>query len=191
MKKSIIGGVFKDQQEAIRAIEALYDMGYTKDDISIFAKDSDDVKSIEKGTNSDVTEKSSGRGKNAGKGFGIGAGTGGVLGGIAGIIAEIGLLAIPGIGVLAAAGPLATALSGAAIGAGGGGLVGALTGAGIPEEHAKEYEGHLNKGHIVVLVEADEQREDRVYSHFTDNNSLNTHTYPETGRVNNTTRNNL
>lgn len=185
MKKTIIGGVFRNQDEAIRAIEALHDMGYTKEDISIFAKDSDDVKGIQHETDSDVTEKDSGRGKNAGKGFGIGAGTGGVLGGIVGIIAEVGLLTIPGIGVLAAAGPLATALSGAAIGAGGGGLVGALTGAGIPEEHAKEYEGHLDKGHIVILVEADEDREEKVYGHFSDNNSLNTHTYPEHVRVNN------
>ncbi|MGM0846204.1 MAG: general stress protein [Bacillota bacterium] len=191
MKKSIIGGVFRNKDEASRAIEALHDMGYTKEDISIFAKDKDDVKGIEHETNADVTEKDSGRGKNAGKGFGIGAGTGGVLGGIAGIIAEVGLLAIPGIGVLAAAGPLATALSGAAIGAGGGGLVGALTGAGIPEEHAKEYEKYLNKGNIVVLVEADEDREEKVYGHFSRNNSLNTHTYPENVRVNNGSNTNL
>ena len=191
MSKTIIGGVFRNQDEAVRAIEALHDLGYSKEDISIFAKDKDDVKSIEHETNSDVTESESGRGKNAGKGFGIGAGTGGVLGGIAGIIAEIGLLTIPGVGVLAAAGPLATALSGAAIGAGGGGLVGALTGAGIPEEHAKEYEDHLNKGHIVVLVDAEEDRRDKVYGHFSENNSLNTHTYPERVRVNNTDNTNL
>jgi hypothetical protein len=191
VKKTIVGGVFRNQDEAIRAIEALHDLGYSKEDISIFAKDNDDVKNIEHETNSDVTESKSGRGKNAGKGFGIGAGTGGVLGGIAGIIAEVGLLTIPGIGVLAAAGPLATALSGAAIGAGGGGIVGALTGAGIPEEHAKEYEDHLNKGHIVVLVDADEDRRDKVYGHFSENNSLNTHTYPERVQVNNTNNTNL
>ncbi|WP_226671199.1 general stress protein [Metabacillus litoralis] len=184
MKTTIIGGVFRNQDEAVRAIEALHDLGYEKNDISIFAKDRDDVKSIQHETNNDVSETSSGRGKNAGKGFGIGAGTGGVLGGIAGLIAEIGLLAIPGIGVLAAAGPLATTLSGMAIGAGGGGLVGALTGAGIPEKHAQEYEDHLNKGHIVVLVEAEEEREDTVYDKFTYNNSLNTHTYPENVRRN-------
>ncbi|MGF2614896.1 low temperature-induced protein [Rossellomorea vietnamensis] len=191
MKKSIIGGVFRNKDEAVRAIEALHDMGYTKEDISIFAKDNDDVKGIQHETDSKVTEKDSGRGKNAGKGFGIGAGTGGVLGGIAGIIAEVGLLTIPGVGVLAAAGPLATALSGAAIGAGGGGLVGALTGAGIPEEHAKEYENYLNKGNIVVLVEADEDREDKVYGHFSNNNAMNTHTYPERVRVNNGSNTNL
>lgn len=185
MRTTIIGGVFRNQDEAVHGIKALHDLGYEKDDISIFAKDSDDVESIQQETNNNVTETSSGRGKNAGKGFGIGAGTGGVLGGITGLIAEVGLLAIPGIGVLAAAGPLATTLSGIAIGAGSGGIVGALTGAGIPEEHAKEYEDHLNQGHIVVLVEADEEREDRVYEKFTYNNALNTHTYPENVRGNN------
>ncbi|WP_227939374.1 general stress protein [Alkalihalobacillus deserti] len=183
MRKTIIGGVFRNPEEAVQAIEGLHDMGYKKEDISVFAKDSDDVKGIENETRSEVTEKDSGRGKNAGKGLGIGAGTGGVLGGITGIIAEIGLLAIPGIGVLAAAGPLATTLSGAAIGAGGGGLIGVLTGAGIPKEHAKEYEDYLNKGHIVVLVEADGEREDKLYGHFSNSNSLNTHTYPERVRI--------
>ncbi|MBP3950170.1 general stress protein [Bacillus suaedae] len=179
MKKNIIGGVFRNQEEAVPAIEGLHDLGYTKEEISVFAKDSDDVDGIEHATSEDVTKQSSGRGKNAGKGFGIGAGTGGVLGGIGGIIAEIGLLTIPGVGLLAATGPIATALSGAAIGAGGGGLVGALTGAGIPEEHAKEYEKYLDNGNIIVLVEADATREETVYNHFTRANSLNTHTYPE------------
>ncbi|WP_223701822.1 general stress protein [Sutcliffiella deserti] len=179
MNKTIIGGVFKNQEEAVRTIHALHDSGYTKDDISIFAKDKDDVKGIEKVTHGEVTKKDSGRGSNAGKGFGIGAGTGGVLGGIVGIIAEIGLLAIPGIGVLAAAGPLASVLTGAAIGAGGGGIVGALTGAGIPKEHAQEYETHLKKGHIVILVEADEKSKNDVYGHFSSNNSMNTHMYSD------------
>lgn len=185
MRKKIVGGVFRNQEEAVRAIEGLHELGYTKEDISVFAKDSDDVKGIENETRAEVTEKNSGRGKNAGKGFGIGAGTGGVLGGITGIIAEIGLLAIPGIGILAAAGPLATTISGVAIGAGGGGIVGALTGAGIPKEHAKEYEEYLNNGHIIVLVEADLEREDALYGQFTKNNSLNTHTYPEHIRAHN------
>ena len=185
MKNTIVGGVFRTQDEAIRAIEELHAMGYTKDEVSVFAKDSDDVDSIQDVTGTEVTKKDSGRAENAAKGLGIGAGTGGVIGGITGIIASIGLLAIPGIGVLAAAGPLATALTGAAIGASGGGLVGALTGAGIPEKHAREYETHLNNGHIVVLVEADEAREERLYSNFSTNNSLNSHMYADHVQVDN------
>src|SRR4051794_23258188 len=46
----------------------------------------------------------------AAEGAGIGAATGAVAGGAAGILASLGLLAIPGIGGLLAAGALATTL---------------------------------------------------------------------------------
>lgn len=102
MEKTIVGGVFRDSDEAIGAIRRLKEMGFDTNDLSIFAKDDDKLENIEDQTDVDVIENDSGRGKNAGKGAGIGAGTGGVLGGIAGLIAEIGLLSIPGIGVLVA-----------------------------------------------------------------------------------------
>lgn len=188
MTEKLIGGVFKEQEEANRAIRELKNKGYGKEDFSVFAKDKDDVKGIGKETNVDVTKESSGRGKNAGKGLGIGAGTGGVLGGLTGLLLEIGLLAIPGIGAVAAAGPLAATLAGAGVGAAGGGLVGALTGAGIPEEHAKEYEDHLKNGHIIVLVEEKGNAND-VYETFMHNNTKNANMYPQEN-VNDYNRNN-
>lgn len=179
MERKLVGGVFQNADEASRAIERLRDLGYVKNDISVMAKDSNKVEEIENNTQSDVevTEEGAKRGSNAGKGLGIGAGTGGVLGGIDGLIAEIGLLAIPGIGVLAAAGPLATTLSGAAIGAPGGGLVGALTGAGIPKENAQEYEKYMKEGHVLLLVEVDEGRHNEIQTIFNDTNSVNTNYY--------------
>lgn len=188
MAEKLIGGVFREAEEAERAIRELKNKGYGKDDFSVFAKDKDDVKGIGKETNVDVTQESSGRGKNAGKGLGIGAGSGGVLGGLTGLLLEIGLLAIPGIGAVAAAGPLAATLAGAGVGAAGGGIVGALTGAGIPEEHAKEYEQHLKNGHIIVLVEEKENAND-VYQTFMSNNTQNTNMYPN-DVVNNHNHNN-
>lgn len=177
MEKTIVGGVFRDSEEAVRSIERLKESGFNPHDISVLAKNDDELEEIEDRTDVEVMDEGSHRGANAGKGAGIGAGTGGVLGGIAGLIAEIGLLSIPGIGVLAAAGPLATTLSGAAIGATGGGIVGALTGAGIPENDAKEYEKFVKEGHILLLVEVDEEQRERVQTTFTDNRSLNTHMY--------------
>ncbi|TLS35367.1 general stress protein [Pseudalkalibacillus caeni] len=181
MDKRIIGGVFENQDNAIRAIEALKERGYDTEDFSVFAKSEDDVQELEDETNVELSgaEDDDNRGSNAAKGAGIGAGTGGVLGGIVGLIAEVGLLTIPGIGPIAAAGPIATTLSGAAIGAGGGSIVGALTGAGIPEDDAKEYEEYLKNGHILVLVEADAERENVVYGTFENNNTVNAHMYPE------------
>ncbi|SDJ86403.1 general stress protein [Sediminibacillus albus] len=183
MESKVIGGVFKKQEDAIKAIKDLQNKGYHKDDFSVFAKDSDDAEAIGDQTNTDITKDKSGRGKNAGKGLGIGAGTGGVLGGTAGLIAEIGLLAIPGVGAIAAAGPIAAALTGAGIGAGGGGIVGALVGAGIPEEHAKEYEQHLKNGNIIVLVEANENDRE-VYRTFLANKTENHTIYPDEVVVN-------
>lgn len=166
MPKTLIGGVYENEDKALNAIQSLKELGFDTREISVFAKDKDTVDDIEDRTDVNAESDSDGRGKNAGKGFGIGAGTGGVLGGIGGLIAEIGLLTIPGIGVLAAAGPLATTLSGAAIGATGGGIVGALTGAGIPEKDAKQYEEYLKGGNILILAEVDEEQRERIHEAF-------------------------
>ncbi|MFC5712038.1 general stress protein [Thalassorhabdus alkalitolerans] len=177
MDKKIIGGVFRNEQDAVNAIEGLEKNGYNKDDISIFVKNDEDADAIEDKTDANVTDNAddNNRGKGAGKGLGIGAGSGAVLGGIAGL----GVLAIPGIGPIAAVGPIAAAIEGGAIGAAGGGIVGALTGAGIPEEEAKEYDKYLEEGNILVLVEADEKQESSVYDTFTTHNTVNTDMYPD------------
>ncbi|MFC3040523.1 low temperature-induced protein [Virgibacillus xinjiangensis] len=178
MDKKIIGGVFSSVDTTERAIRELKEHGYGTNDISIFAQDKNKVNVIENETNTGVSTNDEGRGKNAGKGAGIGAASGGVLGGLGGLIAGLGMLAIPGIGQVAAAGPLVSALTGAGVGAGGGGIVGALVGAGIPEEHAKQYEGYLKDGKIIVLVEADEDNENNVYRTFLSNDTENHSMYP-------------
>ncbi|WP_338471543.1 general stress protein [Niallia sp. XMNu-256] len=177
MQKSIVGGVFKNAAEVEGTIRRLKALGIDTNKISVLAKNDDTLNEIKEQTNVDTIDNDSNRGKNAGKGAGIGAGTGGVLGGIVGIIAEVGLLTIPGVGVLAAAGPLATALSGAAIGAAGGGLVGALAGAGIPESEAKIYDNYIKDGNIVLLVEIDEAQRIEIERTFADNCSINTGVY--------------
>ena len=68
-----------------------------------------------------------------------GAGIGGALGGGAGLLAGLGLLAIPGLGPVVAAGWLASTAVGVAAGAATGGIVGALVDAGVDREHADVY----------------------------------------------------
>ena len=179
MPNKIIGGVFAVAEDAEKAINELKIQGYQSEDISVFAKDKDQVDKIEDETGTNVTAEKDGRGKNAGKGAGIGAVSGGVLGGIVGLIAEAGLLAIPGIGPLVAAGPIATTLAGLGIGAGGGGIVGALVGVGIPEEQAKEYEKYLKDNKVIVLVEVNEENQSDVYRNFISNKTENSTMYPE------------
>lgn len=165
-----IVGAFNTEQEATRAIEDLKQQGFGTEDISVIAKDRDEVNTINDET-----------GTKAPEGLASGAATGGVLGGVTGLLAGLGALAIPGIGPIVAAGPIAATLTGAAVGAGAGGLVGGLIGLGIPEEEAKEYDEFVEEGRILVLVETDDDHSNHVYDTFRRNNTLNEHRYNQGG----------
>jgi hypothetical protein len=93
---------------------------------------------------------------------GTGATVGTVLGGGAGLLAGLGLLAIPGLGPVVAAGWLVATVTGAGIGAAAGGLIGGLTGAGLSEGEAETYAEGVRRGGTLVTVRADEARADRV-----------------------------
>ncbi|MEK4295226.1 general stress protein [Paenibacillus sp. FSL R5-0914] len=164
MTKKIVG-IFDTEQEATRAIEGLHNQGFSNDEISVITRDRDELRHI-----SDDT------GTKAPEGVATGAATGGVLGGVTGLLAGIGALAIPGIGPILAAGPIVATLTGVAVGAGAGGLVGGLIGLGIPEDEAKEYEGYVESGKILVLVE-DNGRGYQAHDVFRDNRSLNVQRY--------------
>ncbi|WP_394219564.1 hypothetical protein [Halobacillus trueperi] len=178
MDRRIIGGVFSKVGHAEKAITDLQHYGYGSNDISVFARDKSKVNVLEEEMDTSVTSNHSSRGKKAGKGAGLGALSGGALGGIGGLIAGLGLLAIPGIGQIAAAGPIAAALTGAGVGAGGGGIIGALVGAGMSEKDAHQYENHLKDGKIIVIVEATEKLQDKVYRTFLSNKTENSSMYP-------------
>ena len=79
-----------------------------------------------------------------------GAGIGGAIGGGAGLLAGLGLLAIPGLGPVVAAGWLAATAVGAAAGAATGGLVGALVDAGVSKDDAHVYSESVRRGGTLV-----------------------------------------
>jgi hypothetical protein len=81
-----------------------------------------------------------------------GAGLGTAVGGGAGFLAGIGLLAIPGLGPVVAAGWLASTLVGAAAGAATGGLIGALVDAGTAEPDAHVYSEAVRRGGTLLTV---------------------------------------
>jgi hypothetical protein len=93
--------------------------------------------------------------------------TGGVAGGALGLLVGIGALAIPGIGPVLAAGPLAAALSTAAVGAGvgaaAGGLIGGLVDMGVPDEDANFYAEGVRRGGTLVSVSAEDSKANRAY----------------------------
>ena len=140
---------YSDAQNAVRKLETA---GVPHSDISIVANNSDGWYDGKKDRDDDGVDD---RAEAAGTGAGVGAG----LGGAAGLLAGLGLLAIPGLGPVVAAGWLAATAVGAAAGAATGGLVGALTQAGVSDDDAPLYaEGVRRGGSLVTAKVADNDR---------------------------------
>ncbi len=95
---------------------------------------------------------------------GTGAGVGAVVGGAAGLLTGLGLLAIPGLGPVAAAGWLTSVALGAVAGGATGGLVGSLINAGVPEDHAHVYSEAVRRGGTLVSVQAGDHNVAEVHS---------------------------
>lgn len=91
-----------------------------------------------------------------------GAGVGAAVGGTVGALTGLGLMAIPGVGPVVAAGWLVATLAGAAAGGATGGIIGALTQAGSSSEEAEVYAESLRRGGAVVSVRAEEADRARV-----------------------------
>jgi len=176
MKKII--GIFKTEELAVKAIDGLRSSGYADEEISIITKDEEKYDSLTAKVGKDITND-----KNAKSGAAAGAVTGGTLGGLGGLLLGLGALAIPGVGPIVAAGPIAAAITGALAGGAVGGLAGALVDYGVPEVEAKEYEEHVNGGDILVLVDDDEMKRDKAYDNFYENESLNRDTYSHRDRT--------
>jgi hypothetical protein len=87
---------------------------------------------------------------------------GGALGGAAGLAASLMGIAIPGIGAILAAGPIAAALAGAGAGAVAGGLIGGLVDLGVPQTHAEYYAEAVRRGGALVTVRTDASRTDEA-----------------------------
>ena len=148
-----ISRLYDNHNDAQRAVRRLESAGVPHSDISMVANNSDSWFNTDK-----VDRDRDGvddRAEGAGKGAGIGAG----VGGTAGLLAGLGLLAIPGLGPVVAAGWLAATAVGAAAGAATGGIVGALTEAGVSAEDAHSYaEGVRRGGTLVSARVADAER---------------------------------
>ena len=140
-----ISRLYDNHNEAQKAVQRLEAAGVTHSDISIVANNSDSWFSADKKVERD-RDGVDDRAEGAGKGAGIGAG----VGGTAGLLAGLGLLAIPGLGPVVAAGWLAATAVGAAAGAATGGIVGALTEAGVSTEEAHSYAEGVRRGGTLV-----------------------------------------
>jgi hypothetical protein len=140
-----ISRLYDNYADAQKAVQGLESAGVPHSDISIVANNSDNWYSA--GTKVDRDHDGvDDRAEGAGKGAGIGAG----VGGAAGLLAGLGLLAIPGLGPVVAAGWLAATAVGAAAGAATGGIVGALMEVGVSKEDAPLYAEGVRRGGTLV-----------------------------------------
>lgn len=159
-------GVFRRQEDIEGAIHALKDAGVDMQRVSLIARNIDDVEGAK-----EITEQ---HGNEAKEGAAAGAVTGTVLGGLTGFLIGVGLLAIPGVGPILAAGveisALGSTLAGAGIGAAAGGIIGALVGMGIPEERAKVYNEHVKAGDYLLMVSGTEGDLGRVQTIMREHN---------------------
>ena len=158
MSKTVIG-VFQNEESARQAVDDLRGSGFDTNEISIIARDRDrDAGGSTMGLGSDISG---------------GTTTGGVLGGLAGLALGAGALAIPGIGPLVAAGPLAGVISGAATG----GIAGGLIDWGIPSDRSDYYEGKVREGRILATVRTQEDKIDQAASILRDNGASDVETH--------------
>jgi hypothetical protein len=145
-KNKAVFGIYISQLDAENAVHGLKLPGFRSTDISILFPDNTGTKDLALERNTKAPE-----------GTAAGAGSGAVVGGILGWLAGVGLLAIPGIGLFVAAGPIMAVLGGIGVGGVLGGVAGALVGLGTPEYEAKRYEGRIRKGGILLSVHCDDR----------------------------------
>src|SRR3569623_30641 len=142
-----ISRLYNTNIEARTAVRDLEAAGVSHGDICIIASNADN--SYDEKTKTFPDRDLDGRDDRA-EGAGTGAGIGAVAGGTIGVLTGLGLMAIPGVGPVVAAGWLASLLAGAAAGGAAGGIIGALAQAGVNEEDAQVYAEGLRRGGAVV-----------------------------------------
>ena len=140
--------LYDSYDDAKAVVDALESAGVPHADISLVSNAADHAASTAEPGTTDTAEA-------AATGSGTGATLGTVLGGGAGLLAGLGMLAIPGVGPIVAAGWLVATLTGAGVGAAAGGLAGSLTGAGVSEADAHVHAEGVRRGGAVVTVRTD------------------------------------
>lgn len=155
---AVISRLFDNYSDAAGAVSELERAGVPADDISIVANNS------EGWYRNDGTTANPGRDRgrivdrdrdgvdDRAEGAGAGAGIGATIGGVAGLLAGLGLLAIPGLGPVVAAGWLASTAALAAAGGAAGGIIGALTQSGVSEDEAHVYAEGVRRGGTLLTA---------------------------------------
>src|ERR1700722_19557219 len=148
MTTTTVTGLYDNYDAAAHTVRDLEAANIPDSDISLVAHSPEHHDTPSEATNS------------AAAGAGTGASTGAALGVGVGLLAGLGMLAIPGVGPVVAAGWLvataAGAVAGAVAGGAAGGLIGSLTSAGVTKQHAHFYAESVRRGGSLVIARVDE-----------------------------------
>jgi uncharacterized membrane protein len=130
-----ISRMYDTYDDSSRAVAELERAGIPRDDISIVASNAEGWYKTDQPSNTRT-----------------GADVGAAIGGALGLLAGVGLLAIPGLGPVVAAGWAASTLAGAVAGGAAGGVIGALTEAGVNKEDVQIYAEGVRRGGTIVIA---------------------------------------
>ncbi|MBD0343566.1 MAG: ChaB family protein [Coleofasciculus sp. Co-bin14] len=148
-----VSGVFKEQEQVDHVVRRLIDRGVSQDHISVMGKNFQSQTRIA----GFISKRDVIFG-----GLRSGALFGSLFGSFLGLLTGVGVLFIPFVGTVVAAGPLGALLLGAASGAlagsAGAGLVSALVTLGMPEDKAAIYQTRVEAGEFLVMAEVPAER---------------------------------
>ncbi len=143
-----VSAVFKEQEQVDKVVRRLLDRNVSRDHISVMGNNFQSETRI----SGFITKKDVIFG-----GLRSGAIFGSLFGSLLGLLSGVGVLFIPFVGPVVAAGPIGGALLGAASGAlagsAGAGLASVLISLGMPKEKAAIYETRLKAGEFIVMAE--------------------------------------
>jgi uncharacterized membrane protein len=136
---------FDEESDARAALQDLMDAAFPSEDISVVTRNHDENEGLVHSDDaSDVVESAVN-----------GAGAGAAAGGMGALLAGLAALAIPGVGPLLGAGPIALSLLGITLGAGAGATAGTLSRLAFNDD---DIEKRLEDGTTIIGVTGDELR---------------------------------
>jgi hypothetical protein len=149
-------GAVRTQDQAERLIEILKRAGFSDQDLSVVLPDDkliqDPKIALDHKPGDDPADEKPRDGYDKLKTVTVGAVSGGIALGTIGGLIGLASLAVPGLGLIVVAGPIAAALIDAAAGGAAGVIAGGLMGMRIPEHRAKQYEQSVREGSTLISV---------------------------------------
>ncbi|MBW8853170.1 MAG: hypothetical protein JF604_02315, partial [Bradyrhizobium sp.] len=151
--------VYSDYASAELAVRELKEAGLGDSHIGFVASNAEGWHKPDAGNVDPEHDKDRDGKDDRAEGAAAGGGLGALAGGAAGVAAGLGLIAIPGIGPVVAAGWLAALAAGAAGGGVAGGLIGALVESGTSKENAELYAEAVRRGGAIVTAKVPDDEE--------------------------------